>query len=222
MLHRSALTITRKQPYADWANNQAEEGTDPVPYTDELPRTVYLIPPTESPESTEELLDEWWETIFEEELASWSEDESTWPISMTREVFDLWFEVELTDLVVDLAPDEPLTAADVAMAAVDEVFHHCAWCGLELEPEGGRHVGFEVAERDRLGPWEGSVLPLPVDDERALMGVFTTRESDAAAAGEDLVFRACTSRCEKRIRHEAPRALRRLLDLLDREGPGDG
>jgi hypothetical protein len=214
MLHRSALTITRKRLYADWANNQAEEGTDPVPYSDDLPRTVYLIPPDDSPVDASELLDEWWEAIFEEELAAWSEDESTWPTARTRELFDLWFEAELTDTVIDLAPDEPLTADDVAMAAMDEVLRHCAWCGLELEPEEARSVGLEVVARERLAPWEGSVLPLPVDDERALIGILTTQDSDAAAVGDDLIFRACTSRCEKRIRHEAPRALGRLLDLL--------
>ena len=214
MLHRSAVTITRKHAYADWANQQAEAGTEPVPYTEELPRTGYLVPPVETPDITPELLDDCCEDIFAEELAAWSEDESTRPAPRTRELFDLWFEFELTDTVIDLAPEEPLAQNDVRMAAMEEASHRCAWCGLELEPEEKRRVGLEVAERDQLAPWEGSIRFLPVDDEHALIGMVSTQDSEAAAAGEDLVFVACTSRCEKRIRREAPRALRILLDRV--------
>ena len=213
MLQRSALTITRKQPYADWANRVSEGEGDSVTYTDVLPRTVYLVPAIAPEASTSELLGEFWEDIFEEELAAWSEDESTWPASRTRELFDLWFDVELTDSVVDLAPDEPLSEADMEAAAVDDAWHHCAWCDLELEPEQGRRVGVKISDREPLASREGLAITLFTSDEQALPGILSARDSEAAAAGEDLVFRACTSRCEKLIRKEAPRALRRLLEV---------
>jgi hypothetical protein len=50
-----------------------------------------------------------------------------------------------------------------------------------------------------------------VDDERLVMGVMSRADSDAARAGEDLVFRACTSRCEKGIRKAVPKALRKVV-----------
>ena len=211
MLHRSALTITRKQPYADWANN---DEPDPVRYTDELPRTVYLVPAIDSLTTITEMLDEFWPDIFVEELSAWNEDEATWPAQRTRELFDRWFDAELTETVVDLIPEEPLTASDMEHAVVADVLQHCAWCDLELEPTEGRNVTLTVPERERLASREGLSLTLFVDEERALAGIVTTEDSPAAAAGEDLIFRACSSRCEKLIRKEAPRALRRLLERL--------
>ena len=212
MLLRFALTITRKQPYADWANRESANEPDSVAYSDELPRTIYLVPAIGSA-SVPELLEDLWPDIFEEELEAWSEDEATWPEPRTRELFDLWFAAELTDTVVDLAPDEPLTEADMELDSVNDALLHCAWCHLELEPHEGRRVGFKIADRERLASREGLALSLLIDDERVLTGIVTTRDSDAAAAGDDLFFRACTSRCDKLIRKEVPRALRRLPAL---------
>src|SRR5690242_14903532 len=104
MLYRAALTVTRKQPYADWANRQSGDEPEPEPYSDDLPRTVYLVPAIDASTTLEQLLDEFWEAIFEEELAAWSEDEDSWP-PRTREAFGQWFGVELTDTVVDLTPE---------------------------------------------------------------------------------------------------------------------
>jgi hypothetical protein len=214
MLHRFALTITRNQPYAEWANRPAENDPDPVRYRDDLPRTVYLVPAMDSLTTVADVLGEFWRHIFEEELAGWSEDETTWPEPRTREMFDRWFAAELTDTVVDLTPEEPLTEADMEEAAVADALQHCAWCDLELEPNEGRNVGIKVAERERLASREGLALTLLVDEERALTGILTAVDSPAAAAGDDLVFKACTSRCEKLIRKEAAPALRRLLKQL--------
>ena len=94
-----------------------------------------------------------------------------------------------------------------------DALHHCAWCDLELEPHEGRRVAFKVTDRERFASREGLALSLLVDDDHVMAGIVTTQDSDAAAAGEDVIFRACTSRCEKLIRKEAPRALRRLLDV---------
>ena len=216
MLHRFGLTITRKQPYADWANRESAGAPDPVAYTDELPRTIYLVPAIESL-GVPELLEEFWSDIFEQELEAWSEDEATWPGPRTRELFDLWFAAELTDAVVDLAPDEPLTEADIELAALNDALNCCAWCDLELESDEGRRVGFRVTNRERLASREGLAFSLLIDDEHVVTGVLTTPDSDAAAAGDDLLFRACTSRCERVLRKEVPRALRRLQEFDDQE-----
>ena len=216
MLNRFGLSITRKQPYADWANRRSADDPDPVAYIDELPRTIYLVPAIESV-GVPELLEEFWSDIFEQELEAWSEDEATWPEPRTRELFDLWFAAELTDAVVDLAPDEPLTDADIELAALNDALNYCAWCDLELESDEGRRVGFRVTNRERLASREGLALSLLIDDEHVVTGVLTTPDSDAAAAGVDLLFRACTSRCEKVLRKEVPRALRRLPEFDDQE-----
>ena len=213
-LHRFAITVTRKQPYADWANRETETDVDPVPFRDDLPRTVYLVGPSTSGNEVEEFLDDFWEVIFEEELAAWSEDSATWPEPRTRELFDSWFGSELTDSVIDLTPEEPLSEDDLELTAVDEALHRCAWCDLELDSNTARRVGIGIANREPLASREGCVIVLTTRDNQPLAGILTTRDSPMAAAGDDLLFSACTSRCEKLIRKEAPRALRRLLDRL--------
>ena len=209
-VYRAALTITRKQPYIDWANRPDEDNGDQVSYPEDDPRTVYLVPTGGYDVAIGELLDEFWQAIFEEELAAWSEDEAAWPAERTRAVFDEWFGVELTETVIDLTPDEPISETDVELADLTYAFSHCAWCDLELDEHAGRNVGFKVADRQLFTQREGLVLPLPISDERVVMGVFTAADSDAALAGDDFVFRVCTSRCEKILRKEVPRALRRL------------
>ena len=118
-------------------------------------------------------------------------------------MFDLWFAAELTDAVVNLAPDEPLTDADIELPALNDALNYCAWCDLELESDEGRRVGFRVTNRERLASREGLALSLLIDDEHVVTGVLTTPDSDAAAAGDDLLFRACTSRCEKVLRKKS-------------------
>ena len=146
-LHRAAVTITRKQPYVDWANRTAEGTDEHVVYPEEDRRTVYLVPNFDGEPTAGDVLVEFWEDIFEEELAAWMEDEDSWPEVRTRAVFDAWFDAELTDAVIDLTPEEPLTSADLEVAEVSYTLLHCAWCDLELEPQEGRSVGFKVANR---------------------------------------------------------------------------
>jgi hypothetical protein len=196
-LNRSAIAITRKAPYAEWANRQAEAETDPVPFVDEFPRTVYLVGPVQLPDSLADCLDDFWQDIFEEELAAWSADEATWPEPLTRELFDAWFDAELTDGVVDLTPDEPITEDEAEGAIIDDVLVHCAWCDLEIGDGEARHVGIPVPQRHRLASREGLALTLFADDGQPLTGILSTEDSPAALSGEDLVFRVCSSRCEK-------------------------
>lgn len=212
LLNRVALTITRKQPYADWANGT--EGPVPsVTYPADNPRTIYLAPHDGLEPNLAKLLDEFWEDVFEAELSAWMEDETTWPQPRNRQMFDEWFDVELVDAVVDLVPEEPLSEAEVEEADIDHVLRHCAWCDIELEPESGRVVGLPLPDRGSLSAREGLTLPIAASD-RILVGIVTTGDSPAAVEGHDLVFSACSSRCEKIIRKEAARGLKRTRKLM--------
>jgi hypothetical protein len=209
-LHRAALTITRKQPYVDWANRTGDGTDEQVVYPQDDRRTVYLVPNFDGDTTPGEVLAEFWEDIFEEELAAWVEDEESWPEVRTRAVFDAWFDADLTDAVIDLTPDEPLTSADLELTDVSYALLHCAWCDLELEPQEGRSVGFKVPNREHFALREGLTLPLPINEERVVVGILTAADSPAAEAGDDYVFRACTSHCDKMLRKHVPRALQRL------------
>jgi hypothetical protein len=209
-LYRFAITITRRQPYLDWANSLDEDG--PV-LTAELAddrRTIYLVPESNDRPKLASLLDERWEQIFEEELAAWMVDDEQWPKARSREMFEAWFGAELTDSVFDLTPDEPLTQADVEGEDLDDAVHRCAWCDIEVDEDAGRFVSVKLADRGRFAHRQGLVLPLVVDDDHVVVGIMSQDDSDAARAGEDVVFRACTSRCEKAIRKAVPKALRKM------------
>ena len=70
LLYRSAITITRKQPYIDWANSLGDDGPELPPDLAGNRRTVYLAPDSPDEPDLAALLDEFWEQIFEEELAA--------------------------------------------------------------------------------------------------------------------------------------------------------
>src|SRR5919197_4610379 len=167
VLFRTAITITRKQPYIDWGNGF----DDGVKLTEELAherRTVYLVAQPDADFDPSAVIAANWPFLFEEELALWMEDEADWPSERTREMFDQWFDAEVTDSVFDLDPDEPLTETDVEVADLAHAFHTCAWCELELEKDEGRVTGFPLAHREAFASRQGLVLPVPIDDETVL------------------------------------------------------
>lgn len=211
MLNRVALTITRKQPYVDWAN-----GTDgPVPvvdYPEDDRRTIYLAPVGRTAPDLAGLLEQFWEEVFEVELSMWMEDESTWPHPRTREMFDEWFDAQVDEGVVDLVPDEPLSEDEVEDAAIQYALEHCAWCDLEVEGQHRRTVGLPMPDRQSLAFREGLTL-LIASSDRFLTGIMTTRDSPAAMEHIDVIFSACSSRCEKIVRKEGARALKRMNKL---------
>jgi hypothetical protein len=145
--------------------------------------------------------------------------EENWPPLRTRDVFDQWFDVELNASVCDLTPDEPLTQSDVDFEDLAEASGRCAECGLDVEPDAGRYVGFKLADRKGFDFLQGRVLPLPINDKESVLCIVTRAESDEARAGDDLLVRVCSSRCEKVIRKLVPPALRswsrRVADGID-------
>lgn len=210
-IYRSALSITRKQPYIDWVNGLDADGSVSPSELATDRKSIYLIPEYDITPSVSEVLDACWEDIFEEELLTWMEDEAEWPVPLTRHLFESWFDAELISSVFDLTPDEALTQAEVDLADLHDTMMRCAWCEIDLEPEKGRFVAFALPNRERLAHREGRVLPVLVGNDRIVNGILTPATSEEAANGEDLIFRACTSRCEKLIRKCVPKPLNRLL-----------
>jgi hypothetical protein len=107
-LYRSALTITRKQPYIDWANGLDDGGQDQPHNPDNDLKTVYLVPEFSRAPELSSVLDACWQDIFGQELAMWSEEERDWPEPRTREMFDEWFAAEFTMSVYDLVVPQGL------------------------------------------------------------------------------------------------------------------
>jgi hypothetical protein len=208
-LYRAALTITRKQPYIDWANSQGDGGPELTAELANDRRTIYLVPESSQEPDLALLIEEFWEQIFEEELAAWMLDEETWPTPISREMFAAWFASEVTSSVFDLTPEEPLTQADVEDADLAYTAGHCAWCDIVIGDDSGRFVGFPLEDRSRFASREGLVISFALDRNRSVVGIMSVADSPAARAGDDVSFRACTSRCEKALRKAVPKALRK-------------
>jgi hypothetical protein len=218
-LYRHALFVSRKQPYIDWANSVEEGGPALDEQLARQERTVFLVLEFDGEPALEDVLPDYWEDIFEAELASWHDDEQRWPLPRTREMFDAWFDVELCGSVYDLDPRDPLTQREVDAHDIAEALTTCASCGISVEEGEGRFAGFKVADPGRLALWKGRVLPLPVDDEQVMLGLVPSDDDDEFDAEDDVVVRVCSSGCEKGVRKVVPKALRRLFDQLAVEPP---
>lgn len=213
-LYRAPVLVSKRQPYVDWANSFG----DGVELSGDLARekTVYLVETTEPQATREEIVANYWQDVFDEELLAWMEDEATWPADRDRAMFDQWFEVELGGSVVDLDPEAPLTDADMDAAELQAVMSQCAWCERELDPEfgEGRTLGFRLEDREPLAHREGLVLALRVDRKRFVTGAVTPPDSELARDTGDVIFLACSRRCEKRLEEAVPRSLRELTERL--------
>lgn len=209
-LYRFAVSVGRKQPYIDWANGFGD-GVELTEDTAGSNRTIYLVPETDGEPDRDQILNEAWESIFEEELAAWMLKEEDWPSTRTREMFDAWFDAEITSTVIDLAPDEPLTQAEVESIDLNAALHRCAWCDIELDDEDGHMIGFKISRRETLAHRHGLTVPITLTDDRVLLGVVPSEDSEAWTSGEDLMLRACSSRCERALRSAVPKALRKAF-----------
>lgn len=62
--------------------------------------TIYLIPECDTDEDVAEVLRELCEEIFEEQLAGWYTDTSTWPRDRGFDASCCWFDYQRRDLVL--------------------------------------------------------------------------------------------------------------------------
>jgi hypothetical protein len=217
-LYRTAVLITRKQPFVDWANECSDDG---VEFPDELARTpdVYLGPHGEASHGVDQVLDAVWEDIFEEELDGWCTDQDRWPQNGTREMFDRWFHSQLADSIIDLVPDTPLTEDDADAEDLEEALNTCSWCLADLPLPAGRMVDFELAHCELFEAREGRIIDLLIKGDRIVRGIVTPLDSTPARQKADLIFRACGPACEKKIRRKVPAALQELeAELTEQVG----
>ena len=208
-LYRFGLTITRRQPYLDWANSStmARSYRRSWRAIDER----FISRPSRRTNQTARVCSRSsGGEIFEEELATWMQDDSTWPAPLTRELFDAWFEVEVTEYGLRFDAGRAVDARGGGAAMdLDYAMSHCAWCEIEVDEGAGRFAAFKLPDRSLYASREGLVLSVVIDKEQVAMGIMTAADSSAALAGEDVVFMMCSSRCEKAIRKTVPRALRK-------------
>lgn len=109
MLNRSAISVRLRQPFVDWINSLEDSAGEQVSLEEvNQEATTYLIPELEDEEALDDLIEERYLDLLENELFSWEEDESLWPGDIDRALFDEFVEVELSFMVFDLDDQAPL------------------------------------------------------------------------------------------------------------------
>ncbi len=103
LLNRSAVIVKPRRAYLEWARRDDDEGLAESVFEGlRSEPTVYLLPEYEDPSSQQEVLEEFWPDLFEAMLEGWVTDESLWPRNRTFEMFQEWFEIQMSSLVQDL------------------------------------------------------------------------------------------------------------------------
>ncbi|MCK5836803.1 MAG: hypothetical protein KAH09_06015 [Desulfobacula sp.] len=95
-INRTAITITPKQPYIDWANSFEEAENYDTPHI-----TTILISDKYDEFNYETYLKKIFKIIFEEELESCMTDPEDWPKKRDYKTFKKWFNAICSDMTWD-------------------------------------------------------------------------------------------------------------------------
>jgi hypothetical protein len=79
VLNRSAIVVKPKEPFLDWLHAADPSGRDLTLLDLVREPIIYLIPECDTDDDVADVLHELCEEIFEEQLAGWYADPSTWP-----------------------------------------------------------------------------------------------------------------------------------------------
>jgi hypothetical protein len=179
LLNRIALIVTPKRRFLEWVN-RLPDADKPLTIED-VPslRMVCLAATGDHVPTLTELIEIYWEEIFEDSLDEWTIDESLWPANRTPHVFRDWFHVDCIEGVADADPGEPVTIHELART-------RCAMCDSDLDSEAIAVVSLADRSMKRM-----TVQELDALDER---------ETGTDDPGRPLmVFRCCRELCAKRI-----------------------
>lgn len=102
-MNRSAITITPKQPFIDWANALTLEFPMEINVLGES--HTYLTNPDF--DNADKHIKKYYKEIFEEELFGIWTDQNDWPEKLDYKTFCNWFHFEISDWVQDLS-NKPL------------------------------------------------------------------------------------------------------------------
>lgn len=109
LINRSAVIVKPKQSFLEWTKLDDKEGlAESVFNSLRKEPHVYLLPEYVDDTTQREVLEDYWAALFESMLAGWLRDPSGWPKRRTFQMFQEWFEIQMTSMVDDLDLDEPL------------------------------------------------------------------------------------------------------------------
>jgi hypothetical protein len=97
-INRSAFTLMPKQPFIAWKQN-LEGNLFPA---EKIESSIYLIRDMSTDEEKEAWLQKKFDSIFQQELASWYGDEKQWPKKRTYQMFREWFDISFQSFIYDV------------------------------------------------------------------------------------------------------------------------
>jgi hypothetical protein len=103
MIDRVALILKPSETMLTWINENPDNEEKLSLEEVQADCTVVLLPVFGHEEAAENYLSHVFEELFENELASWNIDESSWPKDRTLEMFLMWFDLEFHPFVCDAA-----------------------------------------------------------------------------------------------------------------------
>lgn len=96
-INRSAIILKPQQPFLNWYSNLNPEED----FEEEIKETnIYLI--DNAIDIPEKWLKKKFDKFFMMELAEWHDNKKEWPQKRNYKMFNLWFRVEISELVYDL------------------------------------------------------------------------------------------------------------------------
>ena len=107
MLNRSIIIIKAKEPFLNWLSSLPEPENKITLDEINFDNSAYLLPEYEMDEEREEILADYYDIIFEDQLAGWWTDSANWPKTRDLSIFKEWFNIEFHSLILDLV-DLPL------------------------------------------------------------------------------------------------------------------
>ena len=179
LLNRIALIVTPKRRFLEWVNRLPDAGKPLTIEEAASLRMVYLAATGDRVPPLTELVEGYWEEIFEDSLDGWTNDESLWPPNRTPHVFRDWFHVDCIEGVADAEPDEPVTVYELART-------RCAVCESDLDSEAIAVLSFA----------DDSVRRMTVQELDALYAS-VTGEDDASLPV--MAIRCCREECATRM-----------------------
>jgi hypothetical protein len=108
VVERSIVVLKPKQPFLEWINNTLATSSDTLLdlQSVRIDCNSYLIPEVNEIESGVAYVDEIYESLFQMELASWSEEQEFWPQELTLKMFWEWFDVEISPTLIDVSGED--------------------------------------------------------------------------------------------------------------------
>jgi len=111
LVNRSVLVLKPTARMLDWINSMGEESAAVTPEEAQEMTNAYLLPDFEDDEEQASFIRFRAKKLFEHELDAWCTDPGKWPSTRNYKALLAWFQIEVSNMVFDLAGD-PIVRED--------------------------------------------------------------------------------------------------------------